>query len=76
MINSCLLPLASCLSFREYVHLLNKNAILLSPSPHLPISPSPHLPISPTPYSLLPTPSSLFPNDNQDWAISVQQEYP
>ncbi|NEO82578.1 MAG: hypothetical protein F6J99_43190, partial [Moorea sp. SIO4G3] len=49
-INSCLLPLASCLSFREYVHYFYKNAMLLSPSPHLPIS------LLPTPYSLFPLP--------------------
>ncbi|WP_293020163.1 hypothetical protein [Moorena sp. SIO3I8] len=30
----------------------------------------------PITYSLLPTPYSLLPNGNQDWAISDQQEYP
>ncbi|WP_424098966.1 hypothetical protein [Moorena producens] len=45
MINSCLLPIASCLSFREYLHNLNKNAILPFP----------------VPCSLFPVPYSLFP---------------
>ncbi|NEO95200.1 MAG: hypothetical protein F6K56_35400 [Moorea sp. SIO3G5] len=64
---SCLLPLASCLSLREYVHNSNKNSILLFPVP---------CSLFPIPYSLLPTPYSLLPNDNQYGAISAQQEYP